>query len=430
MARNVPLHELRDQIDERVAARMRAGHWPGVALGIELEGAAHVRAYGLANLEHRVPVRADTVFRIGSLTKQFTAALVLKLQEQGQLSIDDDITRYLPSYPTGGRRITLHHLLAHTSGIQNVTILPSFQQRIREDLAPEAVLELFEDRPLRFEPGEDFEYCNSNFLLLGMILENVLGKPYSECIVEQVFTPLGLAHSYYMHDAPIVPNRASGYVWEGGELRNAPYVSMRVPSSAGALGSTVGDLLSWRRALDDGALLSPASLEALRTPKTLSSGRSTHYGYGIAQANLAGTPKLTHSGGISGFVGVLSFYLAHDLTIAILVNRFAANPWALDSELARLILGLPALEIEPVELSSGELGRYAGTYRLRGDPLPVTAESGRLSVLGQPYVPVGGHAFVASDDPESRLEFSLGPGGVESARMVREGLETLWERGE
>ena len=234
MGKSATFEKLRNQVDERVAARMQTGHWPGVALGIELESEAHVRAYGLANLEHQVPVRADTVFRIGSLTKQFTAALVLKLQEQGQLSIDDDITR----------------------------------------------------------------------------------------------------------------------------------------------------------------------------------------------------PKLTHSGGISGFVGVLSFYLAHDLTIAILVNRFAANPWALDSELARLLLGLPALEIEPVELSSGELGRYVGTYRLRGDPLPVTAESGRLSVLGQRYVPVGGHAFVASDDPESRLEFSLCPGGVESVRMVREGLETLWERGE
>ncbi len=153
MARNATLEKLRDQIDERVAVRMQTGHWPGVALGIELDGAAHLQAYGLANLEHQVPVREDTVFRIGSLTKEFTAALILKLQEMGKLSVDDDITRYLPDYPSGGRRVTVHHLLAHTSGIQNVTALPSFLERIREDLSPEAVLELFQNQPLRFPSG-------------------------------------------------------------------------------------------------------------------------------------------------------------------------------------------------------------------------------------------------------------------------------------
>ncbi len=258
--RNAKLEELSAQIDERVAARMQAGHWPGVAIGIELDGPAHLQAYGLANLEHQVPVREDTVFRIGSLTKEFTAALILKLQETGKLSVDDDITRYLPDSPTGGRRVTVHHLLAHTSGIQNVTALPSFRERIREDLSPEAVLELFQNQPFRFEPGEDFEYCNSGFLLLGMIIEKVLGKPYSDCIGEHVFAPLGLDHTYYLNDSPIVPNRASGYVWENGHIRNAPYVSLRLPFAAGALGSTVGDLLTWRRALDAGVLLSASSL--------------------------------------------------------------------------------------------------------------------------------------------------------------------------
>ena len=428
--RNARIEKLRDQIDERVAARMQTGHWPGVALGIELEGAAHLQTYGLANLEHRVPVREDTVFRIGSMTKQFTAALILKLQEMGELSVDHDITRYLPDYPTGGRRVTVHHLLSHTSGIQSVTALPSYRQRIREDLSPEAVLELFQDRPFQFEPGEEFEYSNSNFLLLGMIIEQVLGKPYSDCIGEHVFTPLGLDNTYYMNDSPIVPNRASGYVWEHGRIWNAPYVSMRIPLSAGALGSTVGDLLTWRRALDDGALLSTSSLRSMRNPTTLPSRGSTGYGYGVAEADFEGSLKITHSGGISGFVGVLSFYPMYDLTIVVLVNLFSANPWALDSEIARLVLGMPAIEIEPVELSIVELELYAGTYSFRDEPVLVTVESGRLSLFGQHYLPVGDHAFVAIDDPERKLDFSVGTSGVESARMVREGLETLYQRTE
>ncbi len=255
-------------------------------------------------------------------------------------------------------------------------------------------------------------------------------KAYSDCIGEHVFAPLGLDHTYYLNDSPIVLNRASGYVWENGHILNAPYVSMRLPLSAGALGSTVGDLLTWRRALDDGVLLSASSLQSMRDPKTLSSGRSTRYGYGVAEADFEGTPKITHSGGISGFVGVLSFYSAYDLTIAVLVNRFSANPWALDTEIARLVLGIPAIEVEPVELSNGELELYAGTYLIRDAPLPVTVESGRLSVFGRHYVPIGNHAFIASDDPESRLDFLVGTGGVESARMVREGLETLYQRTE
>ncbi len=182
MAKNATFESLSDQIDERVAARMQTGHWSGVAIGIELDGAIHIQTHGFANLEHQVEVREETVFRIGSVTKQFTAALILKLQEMGKLSVDDEITRYLPDYPTGGRRVTVHHLLSHTSGIQSVTALASYWQRIREDLSPEAVLELFQNRPFRFEPGDDFEYSNSNFLLLGVIIEKVLGKPYSDCI--------------------------------------------------------------------------------------------------------------------------------------------------------------------------------------------------------------------------------------------------------
>ncbi len=425
---NAPLDELRADIRARVRARMRAGHWPGVALGIELDGAVHLETLGLANLEHRVRVRKETVFRIGSVTKQFTAALILKLQEMGKLSVGDDITRYLPDYPTGGRLVTVHHLLTHTSGIQSYTALPVFWARSREDLSPEALLALFKDEPFRFEPGEQYEYSNSGYHLLGMIIEGVLGRPYRDCLAEHLFAPLGLDHTQYLNNSPVVANRASGYVWENGQWRNAPYLSMRLPFAAGSIGSTVEDLLTWQGALNRGSVLSGNSLQSMRTRKPLNSGEPSSYGYGVAVAEFEGTPKLTHAGGINGFAGILSFYPAYSLTIAVLVNLGSANPFALESEIARLVLRKPGPRTEVIELPIEQLERYAGSYSLRGQTLLVARDAGGLLAFGQRYVPTGSDSFVAEDDPESKVVFAVGANGAESARAVREGIETLYPR--
>ncbi len=422
------LEDFRRLIDERVQARALRGNWVGLALGMQLKGTVQIHTYGYADLENLVPVREDSVFRIGSLTKQFTAALVLKLAELGKLSIDDDITSFLPDYPARNRRITLHHLLSHTSGIQTYSTIPEFWKRSREDLSPEAIADLFKDEPLRFEPGERYEYNNSGYHLLGMIIEKVLSKPYSECLADQLFSPLDLRRICYLETDPVVPSRVRGYVHESGETRNAPYLSMSLPYAAGALGSTVGDLLGWQRALNEHKILSERSLRLMRTPVQLRSGTPMTYGYGVAIANFDGEVKVTHSGGIHGFVSVLSHYPREDLTIAVLVNTGSANPWAVDSEIARIILNRPIPPVQRVSLSPEELQLYCGTYLMGDRELEVALEEDELVCFGQSYLPVGNHTFINADDPESKIIFSVSSDGVDGARMSREGIDTPMQR--
>jgi D-alanyl-D-alanine carboxypeptidase len=414
----------RESIQARVAARMVREHWPGVAVGIEHRSVVHFCTLGLADLEHGTAVRGNTVFRIGSVTKQFTALLVLKLQEMGKLSLDHDVTRYVPESPTHGRRVTLHQLLSHTGGLPNFSQLPGYLERAREDRPHEAILELIRDRPLRFEPGSSYEYSNTGYYLLGMVIEAVHGGPYRRALREFACKPLNLARTRYLDAAPIVPDRAAGYVRGGDRWFNAPYLSMSGPFAAGGISSTVEDLLAWQRGLNEGGLCSRSNLNRMRTPSALSSSESTSYGYGVAVARFEDTPKITHAGGINGFASVLSTYPAHDLTIAVLVNLGGARPWALDSELARLVLERPAAETKPVALSVSELELYAGEYASGGPAGQIEVEADGLSWFGQHFIPAGSHRFVAKHDPESVLVFRVGPSGVEHAVSIREGIET------
>ena len=415
-------------IDESILLRMEQRRWVGLALGIQHRDEVRIRCYGFADLENRVAVREDSVFAIGSLTKQFTAALILRLAELGKLSLGDEITRHLPNYPVGNRRVTIHHLLTHTSGIQNYSVLPEFSRRLTEDLAPEEIADVFKDEPFQSEPGQRFEYNNSGYHLLGMIAEAIVGQPYSDCVDQYLLEPLGLERTRYLSNASILPNRARGYAVENGVVQNAPYLSWHIPYSAGGLGSTVGDLLEWQRSLNRIEVLSESSLRLMRTPGMDASGVTTGYGYGLGIGRFEGQPKHTHNGGIPGYTSVLSCYPTHDLTITVLVNTHMANVWAIDSEVARTLLGFPSPERPPISLTSEALARYVGRYWLGSQQVEITRAGDGLQWLVQRFQPIGNHVFQGVDDPECTLTFATDCGRVVNAVRSRDGMHTTMVR--
>jgi D-alanyl-D-alanine carboxypeptidase len=278
---------------------------PGATVILVRDGKVAFRgAAGLANMELGVPMRPDHVLRIGSVTKQFTAAAVLMLQDRGQLKVTDEITRHLPEFPTQGERITIAHLLTHTSGIYSYTDLPGYWRGnlLRTDVDVGEIIGLFADQPLRFSPGSKFSYSNSGYALLGAIIERVSGKTYKEFLRTEIFVPLGLADT--QHDGrQLVQRRASGYetMGSGEPYRNALPISMTHAYAAGGLLSTVDDLARWNAALFGSGLLTEASVRAMTTAVRLNDGSLTEYGYGLYVRERDGLRVIGHSGGIHGF---------------------------------------------------------------------------------------------------------------------------------
>lgn len=336
--------ELLQRLDSIVAAEMARHQNVGVSVGIARGGDVFLaRGYGHAQLEHGVPARAETVYRIGSLTKQFTAAAIMQLVEQGRLGLDDEVTRFLPDYPVQGRRITIHHLLTHTSGIRSYTGLgPRFwNEASRLDLDHAGMLALFQHEPLDFEPGAQYRYNNSGYYLLGMIIERVSGQPYAEYLAQRLLAPLGLRSTSYCDERRVIPHRAQGYEVVNGAIVNDGAISMNTPGAAGAMCSTVLDLLAWQRAFNEARPVGPAARDRMRTAHVAASD-STGYGYGLGVGRLDGRILVSHSGGINGF----NAYLAHlpdpDLTVVVLTNNGGGRAPQLGQLLLRALLHGPA----------------------------------------------------------------------------------------
>ncbi|HEX9940497.1 MAG TPA: serine hydrolase [Thermoanaerobaculia bacterium] len=351
---------------DRLLAAAYPADQPGAAVLVMKDGQVVLRkGYGMANLELGVPVSPDMVFEIGSVTKQFTAAAILMLEEQGKLRLADEVTKYLPDYPTHGEKITIEHLLTHTSGIPSYTGLPEWFSRIREDLKVEDVIALFKDKPLEFKPGEQWRYNNSAYILLGAVIEKASGKSYERFVEEEIFQKLGMTHSRYGHHEEVIPRRAAGYTRDENGFRHANYVSMTQPYSAGSLMSTVDDLAIWDRALAGETLLKKASLERMFTPARLSSGRSTRYGYGLGVYELEGRRVLEHGGGIFGYTSFLLRVPEEGLFVAILSNSDSpeTSPDSLALRIAAKALGKPLEERTPVTLDDKKLDEYVGVYR-------------------------------------------------------------------
>jgi D-alanyl-D-alanine carboxypeptidase len=331
----------RARMDSLISAEVANTPIAGLAVAV-VKGRDTIlsRAWGFADVENEVPVTTASVFRIGSITKQFTSSAIMQLVEKGRLSLDDTLGALLPNMPVTWRKVTLRQLLNHTSGIASYTnIGPRWERRWREDMMPDFIVGFVtRDKP-DFEPGSKWRYNNTGYVLLGMILDKATGQLYPRYLSEQFFKPMGLSSTMYCETGPIIKHRALGYQLSGKQLSNAEFLSMTQPYSAGALCSTVGDLVKWTRALHSGAVVSAASLKQMTTP--IGAAAASHYGFGLASDSLGGHRRVSHAGGIHGFVSMLAHYPDDSLTIVVLANSVPAPVGPIAANLARIMFGMP-----------------------------------------------------------------------------------------
>lgn len=354
-----------------------------------------MKGYGLADIENEVPATAQTVYRIGSVTKQFTSVAIMQLVQQGRLSLDDEITKYVPNAPVHGRKVLVRHLLNHTSGIPSYTdVGPKFGRVMRQDLPHDSLLAVVRDDSLQFEPGSHFYYNNTGYFLLGMIIEKVTGKKYGEHLRETLFTPNGLTATVYCSESPLIRRRARGYNDSPAGLVNTDYISMDLPYAAGSLCSTVGDLVTWTRLLHSGKLVSTASFAAMTTPVRLTSGRPMSYGFGLSVDTVGSHRRIHHGGGINGFISELAYYPDDSLTIVVLANTSPAPSNQVADQLARVAFGMPFPTPAPpadLPIAADERTRLTGSYRVTWPdgskrPARIYADGERLMIQidGQP----------------------------------------------
>lgn len=295
--------------------------------------------YGLAEVEHGALANGETMFRIGSVTKQFTSAGILKLMERDELGLGDLLNDHLPEFPTQGHEVNLLHLLTHTSGIKSYTGLgPEWNRTVPLELSHEELMAYVKDKPFDFGPGERFLYNNSGYYLLGMILEELSGKTYAEFIRSEFAEPLGLERTQVGSNDEIIPNRAQGYRFIDGKLANDGLIGMSQPGAAGAILSTAEDLIRWQLALVGGKVVAPDSYEMMATPFELNNGSQTEYGFGLGIRRSFGRPVVQHGGGINGFNSILRYYPDSKLSVAVISNCESYDSNSLADELSRVAL--------------------------------------------------------------------------------------------
>jgi len=319
-----------DVIDTYIETQMRALHIPGVSLAVVRDGRiVKAKGYGLANIEANSAATPKTVYEIGSLTKQFTATAVMMLIEERKVSLDDKITKYFPDAPPAWNRITVRHLLSHTSGIQNHVAVPGYLNRFKTNLSfettpsREEILKEFFKLPSEFEPGETWAYDNTGYYLLGFVVEKASGKSYYQFLHERIFKPLGMNATRSTDTRPIVPHRASGYEWAGDKFENRPPLLPTIAFSAGTILSTVEDMAKLDAALYTEKLLKKSSLEQMWTPAKTNDGAlaSFDYGFGWFIDSYHSHRIVQHAGGTPGFSSVIYRFTDDKLTIIILSNH-------------------------------------------------------------------------------------------------------------
>ena len=325
-----------DSIDRYVRTEITRYHIPGVSLAV-LRGDRVVlaRGYGYANVEHRVPATDSTVYQSGSVGKQFTAAAIVMLAEQGRLALDDSITRFLPDGPATWRGITIRHLLTHTSGIADYT---DSTLDTRRDYTEAELVQLAAKPPLEFAPGDRWSYSNTGYVLLGIIIHRVTGVFYGDFLRDHVFRPLGMRTTRIISEADIIPNRAAGYHLVDDTLKNQDWVSPSLNTTAdGALYFTVHDLAQWAIALNHWKIPSRAGLEASWTPVRLNDGGSYPYGFGWQITQQRGYRRIGHGGAWQGFRTAIERYPEFDLSVIVLANLEQSLPEAMAVTIAGIL---------------------------------------------------------------------------------------------
>ena len=422
--------ELTARVDEYVNALVKQNRFSGAIL-LARDGKILLgKGYGMANLEDETPNTPQTKFRLGSITKQFTAAAILKLQEQGKLSVQDTICKHVENCPAAWQTVTVHHLLTHTSGIPNMTSFPEFRKVKFFRTTPLEAIAMFKDKPLEFAPGEKFRYSNSGYLLLGYVVERASGKTYAEYLRENIFQPLGMKNTDLDVNSAILKHRAAGYTQGPQGIINAEYIDMTIPYAAGALYSTVEDMYLWDRALYTEKLISKKSLEAMNTPF------KEGYGYGVGIGEQYGLKTIVHGGGIEGFSTFLARFVGDDGTVIVLSNIDRTNTEGIAKRLGAMLFADKVKMPSTITVSPQVLEEYVGRYQM-ADNAPtedITVEKGRLSIKisGEGefiLVPVAKDEFVLEDDFAVQFIFNRDAAGkIESYKFKVPRFERVLKR--
>jgi CubicO group peptidase (beta-lactamase class C family) len=362
------------RLDSLAGAPVHEGRAVGISVAVVQGGdTLLLRGYGMADVELDVPTPPRAVYEIGSVTKQFTAAAILQLRDEGRLSLDDDLTKYLPDYPTHGRSIPIRRLLDHTSGIRGLTEIAEFRGLQHRGWPRDSAIALIARHPFDFEPGQAMIYNNSAYVLLGHVVEKASGMSYEEYVEEMIFGKLGMSESRYCDNTEVVKGRTSGYGDMGGALRRAPQNDHTWPFSAGSLCSSAGDLVTWLRALHGGAVLSDSAYREMTSPAQLADGTPLRYGMALAVGpDVRGAARIGHGGAIAGFNAYAGWYPDAQLAVVVLMNSVGGvSPEALAGELAGAIIPPVRSAVRPFEGDATPLlGRYTGPARGR----PMTVE--------------------------------------------------------
>ncbi|MEZ4416029.1 MAG: serine hydrolase domain-containing protein [Gemmatimonadota bacterium] len=416
-------------LDSAARAHVESLTVPGVSVAV-VRGADTLlmRGYGMVDLEWSVPTPEDASasYEIGSVTKQFTAAAVLQLVEQGKLDLDADVSEVLPEFDTRGHRVPVRRLLDHTSGIKGYTEMPVFGELVAKKLPRDTLVSLVEAEPFEFEPGTAQIYNNSAFFLLGLIIEKASGQSYEDYVREHFFAALGMRDSYYCSERDVHAHAAHGY--DGGPtgLRKKGYLDHTWPFAAGSLCSSARDLVTWNRALHGGRVLSAASYREMTTPRPLLDGTAIQYGMGLGISERAGHRLIAHGGGINGFLSEGRYFPDDDLIIVVLQNSAASPaPGVLAGAFEDLVLG-PVPEPRAVALDvdlDALVGDYAGPVRGSHMHMAVGRDGDQITLMGggqsEPMRPtyVGEGVWV---DRGTRLWF-VTPGGTATELRIAQG---------
>jgi CubicO group peptidase (beta-lactamase class C family) len=416
---------------------------PGVAVLVVRDGKVLASGgFGMADLSNDVPITTKTKFRIGSITKQFTAAAILKLQEEGRLSVSDKLSKFIPDYPRSDE-VTIHHLLTHTSGIKSFTSKPDFMSTVTASATSQQMIDSFKNDPFDFDPGSKMAYNNSGYFLLGAIIEKVSGQSFNDYLRDTFFEPLDMHDTGVHTSTAVLKHEATGYSYAGGTITKAENWDMSRAGAAGNLYSTVEDLMRWNEGVFGGKVLSDESLQAAFTPIKLDSGEEPlmPYGYGWIMGEYRGLKTISHGGGLNGWLSYLTRYVDQNTTFVVLHNAMPPVPGLSPNEVAELAADAflwqkmkprPKFEIDE-SVDPTTFAAYVGRYDLMGAIIDVALEGDQLTaqLTGQPRYPIfplGGDRFFWKV-VDAQIEFQKDENGnVVSARQSQGGMTFTLQR--
>src|SRR5688572_5836449 len=437
----------RSRADSLVFTYLAESHAPSAAFAvIRGNDTLAYGAHGLANVEAWRAPTATTIYEIGSITKQFTSAAVMKLVEQGRVKLDDDLSKYVPQFPLQGKKVSIRQLLNHTSGIHSYTSSPGWAKTWNDELSPDAIVKFVAADTFDFAPGTAYRYNNTGYVLLGMVIEKASGQKYAKYLDAQFFKPLGLRSMSYCPSKTTNPTFALGHSKGPNGTVRAKFMHLSHPFSAGALCSTVGDFVKWQRALDGGKVVSPASYALMTTADSLNSGRKINYGFGLVPGVFNGHKTVSHTGGIPGFATAAAYVPDDSLSVVVFTNYDAESPQTLVQNLLRVAYGVapvarggaatqaagaPRAQPAAPSLSAADRDAIVGNYTLQvpgGQSLPLKffLDGTRLMAQAQGQEAselryLGNYVFGVAFDPAVRFTFTMDGGKATKVTLLQSG---------